>query len=365
MSDFVVPDMIEPIVAWRGWAAQYGVNHDRILSFNGSVWEPKERMEARCVKSEPTIMTTPCWEAYNWLRDDRVTLRDLTDDEYRLYAPRAAIGCVVAHAVSMSSVGVSLNSIGVTGSTGPFGPVMHTEPAAELEEPGVILPPMWYYRVGTRETVYPPMHTECPGEHCTCGIYALDSRKAVEQSYSSHLNVIGEVYLWGKVVEGERGYRAQYAYPKNFEVRSGHVNEEMLAQYGVPVERPALKVAISTALPRSGRGRSIALGINLAVIPLILTGFALGVMKWWNVAFLAVNATVALVISPRLRRIVLSVPVIVGLIVFVTITLPITLVMMVTAVLVDLILDDVTSSDWWFDHCPFAAAEKVMDWMDW
>jgi hypothetical protein len=43
------------------------------------------------------------------------------------------------------------------------------------------------------------------------GIYAAKTRDAIAGSDYATYNVIGEVALWGDVVEHERGYRAQYA----------------------------------------------------------------------------------------------------------------------------------------------------------
>lgn len=38
----------------------------------------------------------------------------------------------------------------------------------------------------------------------------------------------GEVYLWGKVIPGELGYRAQYAYPKNLRLVTKGVPDDVL-----------------------------------------------------------------------------------------------------------------------------------------
>lgn len=48
---------------------------------------------------------------------------------------------------------------------------------------------------------------KAPAQGCDCGIYALKDFCGVGL-------VFGQVSLWGRVIEGERGYRAQYAYPK-------------------------------------------------------------------------------------------------------------------------------------------------------
>lgn len=48
--------------------------------------------------------------------------------------------------------------------------------------------------------------------------------------------LIGEVWLWGQVIEHERGYLAQYAYPKRF-VWGQYCDVAQLARiYGVPYE---------------------------------------------------------------------------------------------------------------------------------
>lgn len=58
----------------------------------------------------------------------------------------------------------------------------------------------------------------CKGILCTCGIYCYKTRAQVEtleNQPTENTHVYGEVYLWGRVVEHEHGYRAQYAYPKS------------------------------------------------------------------------------------------------------------------------------------------------------
>jgi len=58
-----------------------------------------------------------------------------------------------------------------------------------------------------------------PAESCQCCIYATkDFAQAVAMCYTRWSCIMGEVYLWGKVVEHQLGYRAQFAYPKNFSV---------------------------------------------------------------------------------------------------------------------------------------------------
>ena len=64
----------------------------------------------------------------------------------------------------------------------------------------------------------PTIDHETPADGCSCGVYAAKNyqhlQKIVPHSVDSVVH--GEVYLWGKVVEHDLGYRAQFAYPKSF-----------------------------------------------------------------------------------------------------------------------------------------------------
>lgn len=55
---------------------------------------------------------------------------------------------------------------------------------------------------------------EAPQEGCTCGIYATRSFDQLRNLGYQRRGIRGEVYLWGKVIEHESGWRAQFAYPK-------------------------------------------------------------------------------------------------------------------------------------------------------
>ena len=57
---------------------------------------------------------------------------------------------------------------------------------------------------------------ELPYFSCTCGVYAAKTIEHLRQCGYRKFGVHGEVYLWGKVVEHERGWRAQFAYPRTF-----------------------------------------------------------------------------------------------------------------------------------------------------
>jgi hypothetical protein len=56
---------------------------------------------------------------------------------------------------------------------------------------------------------------DAPQADCTCGVYASKSLEHLRTTGYARYGIHGEVYLWGKVVEHERGWRAQLAYPRN------------------------------------------------------------------------------------------------------------------------------------------------------
>ena len=68
--------------------------------------------------------------------------------------------------------------------------------------------------VGRAEAVH-DAH-DVPQANCTCGIYAVKTLDHFRSAGYERFGICGEVFLWGKVVEHELGYRAQLAYPKNF-----------------------------------------------------------------------------------------------------------------------------------------------------
>jgi hypothetical protein len=60
---------------------------------------------------------------------------------------------------------------------------------------------------------------EVPQLGCKCGIYAAKTVAHLRREGYDRKGIYGEVYLWGTVVEHQQGWRAQFAYPKNFVVR--------------------------------------------------------------------------------------------------------------------------------------------------
>ncbi len=89
-----------------------------------------------------------------------------------------------------------------------------------------------------------------PDARCTCGVYSVKDRQALANYFSidpktirEHRNVppavIGQVKIWGKVLEHSRGYRSQFAYPAKLWVLDkdwAPLSPLLADMYGVPVE---------------------------------------------------------------------------------------------------------------------------------
>lgn len=63
--------------------------------------------------------------------------------------------------------------------------------------------------------------TQAPQAFCSCGIYAWQTLQGIyEYSTRGGHRVYGQVGLWGRIVETENGYRAEYAYPLALTVKA-------------------------------------------------------------------------------------------------------------------------------------------------
>jgi hypothetical protein len=160
------PDLIEPITAWRTWYAYE--NHGRLwlMSINGTTWPAAGKLAAECPNCKYLLQTV-------------------------------AVGNPPITAVNPPPQGMSY---------------AQWAQAALSQAQG--------------DWELPELH-DPPGEACTCGIYA---KKTLDEylfaSMSTHnmfwgqtrngfeiVPLLGKVKLWGKVIEHETGYRAQYAEP--------------------------------------------------------------------------------------------------------------------------------------------------------
>ena len=76
-----------------------------------------------------------------------------------------------------------------------------------------------------------------PDLACHCGYWSFKTRELLEQAlegYASAVEVIGQVEIWGRVIECENGFRSEYAYPKELWLLNDGM-ESLSWKYGVPV----------------------------------------------------------------------------------------------------------------------------------
>ena len=82
-------------------------------------------------------------------------------------------------------------------------------------------------------------HSGAPHVAHGCGIYSVKEREhlarwAVGKILLAEAGIVGQVSLWGDIVEFTQGYLAEYAYPKAF-ASMGPIAEELAYLYGVPL----------------------------------------------------------------------------------------------------------------------------------
>lgn len=91
-----------------------------------------------------------------------------------------------------------------------------------------------------------------PARGCTCGLWAAKSTDnlAYKASLDEHPAAPGfawgECHLWGRVIEHDEGYRAEFAYPKALQATSDA--EALATRYGVPVTAVAVPAPTPVAL---------------------------------------------------------------------------------------------------------------------
>lgn len=115
--------------------------------------------------------------------------------------------------------------------------------AAECNRPYKCSEPVKKHDIKTGEEVEYTIGV--PGEHCSCGFYSAKTFEHLQsmgyhQYYenSGRYTVVGKVYCWGKVIECQTGWRAEYAYP---------------AKLFVPIEASYLAIPLAKAYaPKEG-----------------------------------------------------------------------------------------------------------------
>jgi hypothetical protein len=70
----------------------------------------------------------------------------------------------------------------------------------------------WPRRRPARASCWWPQFHDAPDERCRCGLHAVTEERLLRWTRSPA--VIGTVALWGRVVEHDLGYRAEFGYPQ-------------------------------------------------------------------------------------------------------------------------------------------------------
>ena len=98
-----------------------------------------------------------------------------------------------------------------------------------------------------------------PAEGCKCGIWAVSEPKFVWEAYwiASPMRprgvfVVGQVALWGELVEYDRGWRASHAYPKHLYAFTDDaaIAGTIRDRYLVPVECGEKSILLSQLFPK-------------------------------------------------------------------------------------------------------------------
>lgn len=95
-----------------------------------------------------------------------------------------------------------------------------------------------------------------PAEHCNCGLYANPDLEALRQHglcLAPEAIVLGQVALWGKVIDDEPSYRGEFAYPARLSLVVDSLIDdtpperllEELSAYRVPVQTITLDEAVA------------------------------------------------------------------------------------------------------------------------
>ena len=140
-------------------------------------------------------------------------------------------------------------TISTSWTTAPATPVKEL-PRSEQAEVVIAWRAWKVYRIGSKpilqsvvaKTLWPwgePLEADGFGKQQGThgrGIYAAKTKiGGVEATSDWKGCVFGKVALWGKVIEHERGYRAQFAYPQHLWCEDGATAQELRRLYGIEV----------------------------------------------------------------------------------------------------------------------------------
>ena len=231
----LVPDGIEPVEAFRCWQWIGG----KLCSIaNDVAWTPGEALKAEC--------TCGGGQTYSW------------------NVVRGGMSLEDAQAIVSQYRRRAMMSYGSIAAYSKF--------YGWCPEPSTVaLPPLYGFELVTSTHA-------APEENCTCGIYAVST----EALLPSGAYIRGKVKLWGKIIPGTTGLRAEYGYPSELHVPPTLIDDPGLKAYGVPLvatDDSALQyVGLRTERSRLS-GLRLAIAFNLAAGALNLSLVGLHVFR--------------------------------------------------------------------------------------
>ena len=138
--------------------------------------------------------------AYAKAKSERELLRQFKKDFPEEYARKLAL--------AKQGIDTSFDSVEGVIVAWRGWKVVLTEDGFRLGSPGGYSSILSPYEINEAKCSNNPTHNP-PEKKCGCGFYGVKN-EVRSQGY-----ILGKTYLWGKFIEHEVGWRAQYAYPKS------------------------------------------------------------------------------------------------------------------------------------------------------
>jgi hypothetical protein len=192
-DEIEIPDGIEPVIAWKALKYENGMLYSPSYEL---AWPIKQRAEASCGNAHD----------YGW--EPKPSHEANTPEE-------TGYNFTAFHTTTVYTVVPSY-----------YGQAS-TQPQPRVELPDGL---EWSWEAKPHIVA---------GDNCSCGIYAVDSAEAC-LPYAKDKCVICTIAMWGHVVPGSLGARAQYAYPQSIEFAMGLNSQELLrlaSNYGLTLPK--------------------------------------------------------------------------------------------------------------------------------
>jgi hypothetical protein len=110
---------------------------------------------------------------------------------------------------------------------------------------------------------------DVPAEGCLCGLHATTDEARLRRTRSP--GVVGTVAMWGRVVEHERGYRAEMGYPQRLRLACFLC----MVEHGLGSDRPGFVARLRRGrlIPLCGEHLELARRYDLPIVD-VLSGAA-------------------------------------------------------------------------------------------